>query len=106
MSHAETMLCLWRASSMRGDRGLVAGRVLAGVLLLSAAAAAQQEVPVAREFSLIKRYEGSRLIGLQFYGIARGLEHAREREFYMFGTKIELFINRSDPHYATLEKSM
>jgi OOP family OmpA-OmpF porin len=63
MSHAENVLCLCRASSTRGDRGLVAGLVLAGVLLLSAPAAAQQEVPVAREFALIKRYEGSRLIG-------------------------------------------
>jgi outer membrane protein OmpA-like peptidoglycan-associated protein len=33
------------------------------VVLLSAGAAAQQEVPGAKDFALIKRYEGSRLIG-------------------------------------------
>lgn len=45
-----------------GKRFLVAILVLAGALV-SAAAPAQQEVPGAKDFPLIKRYEGSRLIG-------------------------------------------
>jgi OOP family OmpA-OmpF porin len=51
MSHAE--------NALRGC-GTIA---LAATLLWSAGAAAQQEVPGARDFPLIKRYEGSRLIG-------------------------------------------
>ena len=45
------------------DRGRVAALVLAAALLLSVGAAAQQEAAGARDFPLIKRYEGSRLIG-------------------------------------------
>jgi len=49
-----------RAESVRrGCRAIV----LAATLLWSMAAAAQQEVPGAKDFPLIKRYEGSRLIG-------------------------------------------
>jgi OmpA-OmpF porin, OOP family len=55
MSHAEKTPCL--------DRGYVAGLVLAIALLLSLGAAAQPEVAGAKDFPLIKRYEGSRLIG-------------------------------------------
>ncbi len=51
MSHAE--------SALRGCRTIA----LAATLLWSAGAAAQQEVPGAKDFPLIKRYEGSRLIG-------------------------------------------
>jgi len=51
------------AVNSRADRGFVAGLVLAVALLLSAGAAAQPEVPGAKDFPLIKRYEGSRLIG-------------------------------------------
>ena len=36
---------------------------LCGLLLSGAGAVAQQEVPGARDFPLIKRYEGSRLVG-------------------------------------------
>lgn len=46
-------------------RGRLATTVLAGALLLSAGAAAQQEAAGARDFPLIKRYEGSRLIGYE-----------------------------------------
>src|SRR3979411_1729770 len=51
MSHAENVLrrCLTI--------------VLAATLLLPIGAAAQQEVAGAKDFPLIKRYEGSRLIG-------------------------------------------
>jgi hypothetical protein len=63
MPHNENVLCLCRANSAGRDRGLVAGLVLAAALLLSGTAAAQQEVPGAKDFPLIKRYEGSRLIG-------------------------------------------
>src|SRR5690242_15038108 len=46
------------------DRGRVAAFALAViVILLSVGAAAQQEVAGAKDFPLIKRYEGSRLIG-------------------------------------------
>ena len=55
MSHAEKTPCL--------DRGYVAGLVLAIALPLSVGAAAQPEVAGAKDFPLIKRYEGSRLIG-------------------------------------------
>lgn len=55
MSHAENALCL--------DRGFVAGLVLAVAMLLSVGAAAQPEVAGAKDFPLIKRYEGSCLIG-------------------------------------------
>ena len=55
MSHAEKTPYL--------DRGYVAGLVLAVALLLSVGAAAQPEVAGAKDFPLIKRYEGSRLIG-------------------------------------------
>ena len=51
MSHAENVIRGWRTIA------------LAATLLLSAGAAAQQEVPGAKDFPLIKRYEGSRLIG-------------------------------------------
>jgi outer membrane protein OmpA-like peptidoglycan-associated protein len=44
-------------------RRCLAGLVAACVTLVSIAAVAQQEVPGARDFPLIKRYEGSRLIG-------------------------------------------
>lgn len=50
-------------SHTRHDRGLVAGLVFAIALLLSVSATAQPEVAGARDFPLIKRYEGSRLIG-------------------------------------------
>src|SRR5882757_10885989 len=53
----------WRTCSARNDRCLVSGLFLAIALLLSATAAAQQEVAGAQDFPLIKRYEGSRLIG-------------------------------------------
>jgi OmpA-OmpF porin, OOP family len=53
---------LFRGWSANEKRGLAAGLVLAGVLW-PALAAAQQEVPGAKDFPLIKRYEGSRLIG-------------------------------------------
>ena len=51
MSYAE--------SALRGCRTIA----FAATLLWSAVAAAQQEVPGAKDFPLIKRYEGSRLIG-------------------------------------------
>src|SRR5687767_721936 len=51
MSYAE--------SALRSCRTIA----LAATLLWSAGAAAQQEVPGAKDFPLIKRYEGSRLIG-------------------------------------------
>lgn len=51
MTHAENVI--------RGCRTIV----LLATLLWSAGAAAQQEVPGAKDFPLIKRYEGSRLIG-------------------------------------------
>ena len=51
MSHAE--------NALRGCRTIA----LAATLLWSVGAAAQQEVPGAKDFPLIKRYEGSRLIG-------------------------------------------
>lgn len=54
---------LTRAIMVRRDCPLVVGVLLAAALLLSATAAAQQEVPGAKDFPLIKRYEGSRLIG-------------------------------------------
>ncbi len=47
------------------SRGPVATIVLAAALLLSTGALAQQEVAGARDFPLIKRYEGSRLIGYE-----------------------------------------
>ena len=53
MSHAENRLRGWRSIT------------LAATLLWSAGAVAQQEVPGARDFPLIKRYEGSRLIGYE-----------------------------------------
>ena len=53
MSYAE--------SALRGCRTIA----LAATLLWAAGAAAQQEVPGARDFPLIKRYEGSRLIGYE-----------------------------------------
>ena len=53
MSYAE--------SALRGCRTIA----LAATLLWSAGAAAQQEVPGAKDFPLIKRYEGSRLIGYE-----------------------------------------
>src|SRR5690242_5261822 len=44
---------------------VIVGRLLAAALalLLPGAAWAQQEVPGARDFPLIKRYEGSKLVG-------------------------------------------
>ena len=45
---------------------------LAATLLLSAGAAAEQEVPGAKDFPLIKRYEGSRLIGYDSRSVRYG----------------------------------
>jgi outer membrane protein OmpA-like peptidoglycan-associated protein len=49
--------------SSRNDRGFLVSLLLAVALLLPAAAFAQPEAAGARDFPLIKRYEGSRLIG-------------------------------------------
>lgn len=50
-------------NTLRFLRGFVACQVLAVVGLFSLQVAAQPEVPGARDFPLVKRYEGSRLVG-------------------------------------------
>jgi hypothetical protein len=40
------------------------------------------------------------------FGIHPGSDQLQAREFFKFGTQIELFINRSDPNYARLQSAM
>lgn len=63
MYHAGSLFQPARRANARSRRGFAVRFVLAGMLLLSTGVAAQQEVAGARDFPLIKRYEGSRLIG-------------------------------------------
>lgn len=63
MSHVQREARRRRFAGVGNGRGLVAAFVAACVLLVTAGAGAQPEVPGARDFPLIKRYEGSRLIG-------------------------------------------
>ena len=42
------------------------------------------------------------MAGFQSLGVTPNLDHAMEREFYRFGTKIELLMNRRDPNYRQL----
>lgn len=42
----------------------------------------------------------------QSYGVAPTIEHHLQREFYECGTKIELFMNPSDPDFEELHRSM
>lgn len=42
----------------------------------------------------------------QSYGITPTLNQMQTREFYKFGTEIELLMNRSDPNYARLNQAM
>jgi len=63
MSFAGKLFQPARSGSVRRARGFAVHLIVAGILLLSSSVAAQQEVAGARDFPLIKRYEGSRLIG-------------------------------------------
>lgn len=39
----------------------------------------------------------------QSYGVTPDLDHARERQFYEHGTRIELLMNPNDPDYNNLQ---
>jgi hypothetical protein len=42
----------------------------------------------------------------QSYGVTPNLGQSETREFYKFGTEIELYMNRDDPRYLELHESM
>ena len=42
----------------------------------------------------------------QSYGVTPDLGQEKEREFYKFGTQIELLMNRADPNYIKLSAAM
>lgn len=42
----------------------------------------------------------------QSYAITPSLEHVKQREFYQYGTKIELLLNPDDPQYSNLQRCM
>ena len=42
----------------------------------------------------------------QSYGVTPELDHSATREFYEFGTKIELLMNSGDPDYEELQKCL
>jgi hypothetical protein len=46
------------------------------------------------------------MASLQSYGVAPSVDQTQEREFFMVGTQIELFMNRSDPNYKRLQDCM
>jgi hypothetical protein len=42
----------------------------------------------------------------QSYGVTPNLGQTEIREYYKFGTEIELFMNRADPKYPDLQRTM
>ena len=42
----------------------------------------------------------------QSYGVTPGIKHQSEREFYEYGTRIELMMNPNDPDFSQLQQCL